>query len=272
MRIPLNRKYLLYKFRFYFNALRGLFGGTNRDAVLVKKEYGHAWGSANESNRMVANFRRPVLLYGRPAIQNLEGTYKLLAHEYNSVISSMQPDSVLEVGCGNGVNILALATLNPDVRKWEGLDFAPEGIKAARRYISEPPKDLAWIAGLRQETVSAKLMNASIKFSTGDMTKLPYENNSFDLVFTSLAVEQLRHKDALQAFRELHRVTKKYAFFYEGFRECNSILQILNRKRKGLFRWSIGDATRAGFKIISFQELPINKIIHQDGLLVCKKV
>ena len=102
MRIPLNRKYLLYKFRFYFNALRGLFGGTNRDAVLVKKEYGHAWGSANESNRMVANFRRPVLLYGRPAIQNLEGTYKLLAHEYNSVISSMQPDSVLEVGCGNG--------------------------------------------------------------------------------------------------------------------------------------------------------------------------
>jgi SAM-dependent methyltransferase len=59
-----------------------------------------------------------------------------------------------------------------------------------------------------------------VGFSQGNAADLPYEDASFDLVMTSLALEQMnqvRH----EALKELARVARKWVVMLEPFRDFN---------------------------------------------------
>lgn len=92
-------------------------------------------------------------------------------------------DSILDVGCGEGFTLHRL--------KERGIGTHLEGIEYLQDAI-----DLG------------KQVYPEIKITQGDIYKLPYKDNSFDLILCTEVLEHLENPD--KALKELIRVTKKY--------------------------------------------------------------
>ena len=75
---------------------------------------------------------------------------------------------VLEIGCGSGSNLLELASLGFDASRLVGNELLPERAAAARRQLP-----------------------AATALHEGDATQLPFEANSFDLVYQSTVFSSL---------------------------------------------------------------------------------
>jgi ubiquinone/menaquinone biosynthesis C-methylase UbiE len=95
-------------------------------------------------------------------------------------------DSVLDVGTGNGE---ALKIFLSAGKKAMGIEYS------------------GWLFNelLRKIFVNGEVIEA-------DAAKLPFGNDSFDLVFSSDVLEHLPEEKAKQAIREMYRVTKKYFY------------------------------------------------------------
>lgn len=100
-----------------------------------------------------------------------------------NLIASKKVDSVLDVGCGEGFTLNCL--------KEHGIGKRLEGIEHSIGAIE-----------------LGKKAYPDIKIKQGDIYKLPYQDNSFDLV---LCTEVLEHLDnPSKALKELIRVSNKY--------------------------------------------------------------
>jgi len=133
-------------------------------------------------------------------------------------IERLRPARVLEVGCGNGVNLMLLAGRFPDVR-FAGVDLTRTGPRAAAALQREAvlPRALQDFAPLPLADPSAF---RRVRFTTGDAARLPFADRSVDLVLTVLALEQMeRVREA--ALREIARVARRHVLMIEPFREVN---------------------------------------------------
>ena len=96
--------------------------------------------------------------------------------------SKIKFDSVLDIGCGPGVGLNYMAK---DLgKKVCGIDPSTSAILKAKE--------------------------KGYKCSVASATKIPYEDNSFDLVMSTDVIEHLRPEDQEEAHRECFRVSKKY--------------------------------------------------------------
>jgi pseudaminic acid biosynthesis-associated methylase len=102
------------------------------------------------------------------------------------------PQSVLEVGCNVGRNLLALSHFVPEVH---GIEPNPRTCEFAR---SQP--------GLAQA-----------KITEGDGFKLDYDDASIDLVFTSGVLIHIAPDDLGQVVDEIVRVSRHYVLCNEYF-------------------------------------------------------
>ena len=103
-----------------------------------------------------------------------------------TVVKTTKPlniDSVLDVGCGEGFTM--------DRLQKEKIGKSYEGIE-----YEETAVDLA------------KKLYPRLTFKQGDIYKLPYKSNSFDLVVCTEVLEHLENPK--KAYRELIRVSRKY--------------------------------------------------------------
>ena len=119
-------------------------------------------------------------------------------------------NKVLEIGCGNGYMLEQLANHFPET-DFHGLDFS---------------HDLLDIAAKR------KIKNGS--FSQGDVRKLSFENESFDIVYTERClINLLSWEDQEKALKQINRVLKKGGFYFmvESFTDG---YDNLNRARQEL--------------------------------------
>lgn len=104
----------------------------------------------------------------------------------STVVKTIRPlniDSVLDVGCGEG---FTLARLQKEKigKSFEGIDNLDESIEIAKR------------------------LHPALNIKKGDIYKLPFKSNSFDLV---VCTEVLEHLDnPKKAYKELIRVSNKY--------------------------------------------------------------
>jgi len=96
-------------------------------------------------------------------------------------------DSVLDVGCGFGLESLRLAPLVVPGGKVTGIDKSTAFVEEAR--------------------VRAAQANADIDFQVGDAEALPFKDNTFDVARAERVLVYL--PDPQRALREMRRVTRK---------------------------------------------------------------
>ena len=185
-------------------------------------------------------------------------------------MKELQPSSVLEVGFGNGLNLLALSTAFPGVR-WAGIELSPGGVARAKEAQREPEL-LPAVTSFCSWPNEAPQAYRDIDFRGGDARQLPFENCSFDLVFTLLALEQMEAiRDA--AVAELARVSAKWVVMIEPFADFNrDPLRRACTKAKGYFSLGLGDLKRFGLEpVFVFDDIP-QKITLGAGLVVTRKL
>ena len=97
---------------------------------------------------------------------------------------------VLSVGCGPGVILNAVSTLDPSI-KATGIDISPERVEEAIERNSDSPQ---------------------LKFVQGDAQAMQFASDSFDLVYTRMLLQYLREKEKVVA--EMVRVCRPGGPFY----------------------------------------------------------
>lgn len=115
---------------------------------------------------------------------------KYLIERFYAVLLSeagkLKPDSILDVGCGEGFTLERLEKADIG-KKLEGVDFLDTAIQIGRKQFPQ------------------------FTLKQGNIYALPYKDDSFDLLICSEVLEHLDHPD--EALKELKRVSKKYVLF-----------------------------------------------------------
>lgn len=134
-------------------------------------------------NRPGAFQGRSTRFYDVVARRLLRGVYRRFA--VDAAGAAPAGGAVLDVGTGPGVLLVELARRRPDLQL-AGIDLSADMVAAAKRNLRE--------FGER----------ASVR--TGDVTDLPFEDASFDLIVSSLSLHHWDHPDA--AVPQLARVLR----------------------------------------------------------------
>lgn len=118
---------------------------------------------------------------------------------------------VLDAGCANGYS--ALHHLDKKARSITGVDFSPKMIEQA------------------QENLPAEKPDCELTFKVGDIRELPFEDEQFDVVYTTRTLINLPlWKEQIQGIEQCLRVCRKggKVILSEGFWEP---LMLLNAMR-----------------------------------------
>ncbi len=145
-------------------------------------------------------FRFLTPLYDKVvAITCRESTFKrkivnIVIEDLKSKIYDTQDTfKVLDIACGTGTLLQKLTSnLLPIKRKFElvGLDIDPEVLNLAKNKFEHAN------------------INQYISLIQGSATQLPFEDNSFDVVTTSLFFHHLQNEQKYEAMEEMKRVLK----------------------------------------------------------------
>lgn len=165
--------------------------------------------------------------YWNENAQKFQGSYKASwgdIHAINLEIETISQyikdgDNVLDVGCANGYSTLS-QWKNKRLESIVGVDYSSNMIQYAKHNQNK--------FGLQDE---------NIKFYEGDIRKLKFEDNTFDVVYTTRVLINLPNwEQQKQGISECIRVTKKGGkiilseAFWEPLVLLNSIRQIVNLK------------------------------------------
>jgi SAM-dependent methyltransferase len=232
-------------------------GGRRGEATVVS-EYSDAWRTIDYSIYALGAPQRnytPWEWRGQQMFASDVGATRFRQLLLIRFIERLRPDRVLEVGCGNGINLILLAGRFPEI-KFTGVELTEAGQRAARELQkqSELPAALRDYAPLPLADTTAF---RRVDFLQGNATNLPFEDGSFDLVITVLALEQMERVRA-QALREIARVAGRYTLMIEPFQDINSALwPRLNVLRRDYFRGRIADLGRCDLEpLLAFNDYP----------------
>jgi SAM-dependent methyltransferase len=213
--------------------------GIQRSKQLIAGEYESAWSRGYAAYDLSVGCRKPEpwLLRGEGFMADRSGVPRFRNVILGAVIRKLKPRRVLEVGCGNGINLLLLANQFPGVA-FSGIELTEAGNRVARelqRAESLPPA----LAAYPLTPGSDPLAFRRIEFMQGDATAMPSADGEFDLVFTVLSVEQMeRVRD--KALAEIARVSSGHVLNMEPFAEANrSLLRRAHVFGRDYFRGTI---------------------------------
>jgi 2-polyprenyl-3-methyl-5-hydroxy-6-metoxy-1,4-benzoquinol methylase len=118
-------------------------------------------------------------------------------------IKQLKPDSILDVGAGEGFTLEALRKQKL-AKKLEGIEYMDDAITLGKK------------------------MHPQVTIKKGNIYELPYKPNSFDVVICTEVLEHLDEPN--KALEELKRVTKKYIILSVPNEPLFTIQRILRGK------------------------------------------
>ena len=146
------------------------------------------------------------------------------------LVTSLRCSSVLEAGCGTGID---LRLLREDVMI-HGADLNETAIKTAAEQISRGD------------------------FRRCDVTQMPYEDASMDMVFTHGLLNYLDDDTLEAAMSEIYRVAGRYIMSCETYRRDEAVISGPYRYRDMPRRWSAYDV------------IPISNVDMHPDIDVCR--
>jgi SAM-dependent methyltransferase len=250
---------------------RKLKGRGNRDRTKISAEYEAVWSAGYDRydiNRAPERMS-PWLFRSRHLMASAAGAARFRSILLGAVLSKLHTSSVLEVGCGNGINLLLLAGAFPNV-SFTGLELTEAGHAAAKALQKETklPSHILNYMPLAQLDCHAF---RRISFIRGDAAHMPFGEGAFDLVLTVLSIEQMqRIRD--QALREMVRVSKGFVLNLEPFQEVNrGFWRYLNILSRDYYRGSIDDLANYGLEPIwATTDFP-QELMLGTGLVLSRK-
>lgn len=215
--------------------------GSRRDKAAIESEYTDAWAAGYQRYRLGRTdlHGKPWSWRGRLLMVDPAAATRLRTLLFAAVIAELKPRRVLEVGSGNGINLLSLAGAFPEI-EFTGLELTHEGVEQSRRAQSDRAISAIVKAYSPLDTRDPSAIGR-IRFVQGNASAMPFEESCFDLVMTVLAVEQMERIRAA-ALAEIARVTGGHVLMLEPFGDVNSSgLRRLYVRSRNYFRGSIGE-------------------------------
>lgn len=248
----IRRRYLKRK-------LLGVLPSSQRSEAVVREEYGKAWDGIEydeyDMNHPLVRLR-PWEWQGREMMASDVGGTRVRQLILCRLIERLKPRSVLEVGCGNGINLLLLAGRFPEVR-FHGVDLTRTGpltLRGMQVHRERYPEGMQAYAPLELPDPAGF---QRVKVVQGNATCLPFRDGAFDLVITILALEQME-RIREQALAEVARVAGRHTMMLEPFRDVNDSgwakKYVIARN---YFRGRIDDLPRYGLRpVMALDDFP----------------
>jgi len=242
---------------------------TKRTEENVKIMYNDKWVSRDSKSEIVEGGYVSVKWNSNEFVLGGLGMRKLQTLRIMKLIEKTKPKSVLDVGCGNGERVLQLACRFPKIQ-FTGLELTSGGIQTAENIqnLDQLPDPLINISPQPLLDLTA---HKSANFVCSSAKKIPFDDKSFDLVYTSLSLEQME-TIRQEALKEIFRVTIKYSSFYEAFKDYNNKLpQLAYIFYKNYFKGSLKELSNLGYKIIDvIDEIPQKTYMNAVFVIVQK--
>ena len=183
--------------------------------------------------------------------------------------NSQSVKSVLEIGSGNGLNLIALAVAFPNIR-FVGLELTKEGVNQAKKALlaKNAIKNLCkFIFGNSVEYKGQEITN--IEFIELDVVELSPSIINPDQIFSFLALEQM--ESVFEGFLKAFKLMKGSSFFlFEPFLEFNNYKQKEILRRKGYLYRSTKELNKISDESFQSYYLPrkINKMKYAYGIVL----
>lgn len=182
-------------------------------------------------------------------IKNIRAAY--LQHICNQ-INIIKPKRILEIGCGNCINLVTLKKKYGDDIELYGIDIAQNRISVAKQYFKDA------LDGVHLQHVPIT-----------DVTS--FEDGYFDLVFSMHCLEQIPYQ-TIDALKEMHRITNNKIVMIEPVFENGNpaqMLYLILNDHNRILKKSIEQLTYKldVCKTIEVQSNPLN----QSSLIVINK-
>jgi ubiquinone/menaquinone biosynthesis C-methylase UbiE len=184
-------------------------------------------------------------------------------------IEALRPRSVLEIGFGEGLNLMMLAAQFPEIR-FAGIELTEGGYRAAAALKGEPilPEKLQ---AFSPRPVLDVATHRAIELHHGSAANLPFAANEFDLVFTSLALEQMAAVQD-EVLGEINRVTTRHAAMIEPFGDFNAEgLRRSYTRNLGYFCMPLSGLANYGLSVCSVNDGVPYKVHLRPALVVAEK-
>lgn len=199
--------------------LLGWLSRFRRTQRSVESEYSDYWAHHSAAD-VVKDLEKVVpCTWGQRAyMAQSMGTKRVQLLLLMRALQAFEPASVLEVGAGNGFNLLLASARFPGI-SFTGAELTASGVESARRLQRAPLPEA--LVGVSPEPLVDQEAHRGVTFRQANAVALPFKNGEFDVTFTILALEQMeevRHR----ALGEIARVTSKAVILIEPFRDFNA--------------------------------------------------
>lgn len=197
----------------------GWIYSAGRAPELVKSVYENEWKQTTLDNLVNPRARAVPCVWGRQRMMAAgQGLKRVHLLHLMHLIEQLQPKSVLEVGCGIGINLMILAARFPDIT-FDGIDLTARAITSIQNFSDQAmlPRVLLNFSPEPSQDLAA---HRRIQVLQGSAARMPYKDNEFDLIYSVVALEQMEAVRP-RVMAELKRVSKSHVAMIEPFRDWN---------------------------------------------------
>ena len=247
----------------------GWLPGAARSPKAVRRIYEKIWYDKNLTRLLDPGERDVPCTWGeRRMLVGAPGLKRVYLLHLMRMIEAFQPKSVLEIGCGIGINLLSLAARFPDI-SFQGIDLTDHGIDAIKNVSAQETLPKV-VVDFSPEPLLDFTAHRRIMAQRASAAELPFDDNSFDLVYSVIALEQM---EAIRpsVMAQLRRVSSGHVGMLEAFRDWNeSGMQRDYIVGQGYFSARIDELPGYGLQpVLVVHDMPV-KVNMNLGLVVAK--